>query len=112
MNPVAIIHMLGAVFAITVALPLIKGKVKMNPWYGVRIPAAFESDERWLEINRYGGRLLFNWGLANAVTALVGAFLGRSAWVVYDLTALVIIMGGLALVLVQIHRHVRKNEKS
>jgi hypothetical protein len=111
-NPVVIVHLLAAVAAVAAAVPLIQGKVKMNPWYGVRIPAAFESDERWFEINRHGGRLLFAWGVAIAVTALVGAFLKRRAWVTYDWTALVIIMGGLALVVAQIYRHARKNEKS
>lgn len=110
MNPVVIIHLLAGIAAVAAALPLIQGKVKMNPWYGVRIPAAFESEERWFELNRYGGWLLFAWGVAVAFTALVGAFLERRAWVTYDWTALVIIMGGLALVVVQIYRHARKNE--
>jgi hypothetical protein len=108
MNPVVIVHLLAAILTIAAAVPLIQGKVKMNPWYGVRIPAAFESEERWFEINRYGGRLLFAWGVAIAGTALVGAFLERRTWVAYDWTALAIIMGGLALVVVLIFQHARK----
>jgi hypothetical protein len=46
-----------------------------------------------------------------AGTALVGAFLERRTWVAYDWTALAIIMGGLALVVVLIFQHARKKEK-
>jgi len=108
MNPVVIVHFVAALLAIAAALPLMRGAVKMNPWYGVRIPAAFESEERWFDLNRYGGRLLFLWGLCIAATALVGAQLRKNAWVAYDWAALVIVMGGLALVIALIFRHAGK----
>jgi hypothetical protein len=38
------------------ALPLARGKVGMNRWYGFRFKRAFESAENWERINRYGGR--------------------------------------------------------
>ena len=108
MNPVVIVHLLAALVAIAVALPLIAGKVKMNAWYGVRIPAAFESEARWFEINRHGGRLLLLWGCAIAATAVVGLFLDRSAWIAYDFASLAIIAFGLVVVLVRIYRHARE----
>ena len=40
MNPVAIVHFIAAVVATVVAMPLVRGDVKINRWYGVRIPAA------------------------------------------------------------------------
>jgi hypothetical protein len=33
----------------------------MNGAYGIRIPAAFESEQRWYDINAYGGRKLAGW---------------------------------------------------
>ena len=108
MNPIAVLHLFVAIATIAAAIPLVLGKVGRNPWYGVRIPASFESDERWFEINHYGGRLLLAWGMTIAGTALIGAVLERSAWVAYDWTALVIIMGGLAWVVVRIFRYARK----
>lgn len=108
MNPVVIVHLVSAVVAIVAAVPLIRGQVKMNRWYGVRIPAAFESEAQWFELNRYGGRLFFFWGASIAATAVVGAFLDRKNWIAYNWSALVIIMGGLAVVVVKIHRHARK----
>ena len=104
MNPVVIVHFLAAAIAIAAAAPLAANRVKMNPWYGVRVPAAFASDENWTELNRYGGRLLLAWGLAIAVTAAVGAFVRKAHWVAYDWTALGIVLGGLALVVLLIQR--------
>jgi hypothetical protein len=60
-----------------------------------------------LEINRYGGRLVLFWGVAMAVMAAVGAFLRPHVWVTYDWSALIVILGGLAVVVFLISRHVR-----
>lgn len=40
MNPVVVVHLLVAVIVLVAAVPLIRRQVKMNHWYGVRIPAA------------------------------------------------------------------------
>jgi len=74
MNPVIVVYLLAAGAAIAASLPLMRRRVKMNRWYGVRIPAAFESEAAWFDINHYGGRLLFIWGLVIAATAIVGWF--------------------------------------
>jgi len=106
-NPVVIIHLLAAALAIVIAVPLIRGRVGRNHWYGVRIPAAFVSDEAWFELNRYGGRLLLIWGFVIAATAAVGAGLGKKDWITYNWAALVISLGGLAVVVALIFRHGR-----
>jgi uncharacterized membrane protein len=108
MNPVVIVHFLAAAIAIAAALPLATNRVKMNPWYGVRVPAAFDSDANWTELNRYGGRLLLVWGLTLAATAAVGALVRKAHWVAYDWTALGIVLGGLALVVLLIQRSARR----
>lgn len=52
------------------AVPLIRGAVPPNRWYGVRIAKAFSSEENWYRLNRYGGTLLLQYGIT---IALVGA---------------------------------------
>ena len=111
MNPIVIFHFLAAVIAIAAAVPLIKGRVKMNEWYGVRIPAAFASEEAWFDINRLGGRLLFLWGVVVAATAIAGAFLSKKAWIAYNLASLAIIVGGLIFVVARIYSYARKREE-
>jgi uncharacterized membrane protein len=55
-----------------VSIPLILGRIKMNAWYGVRIPKAFESESNWYAINRVGGRWMAGAGL---VLAAIGALI-------------------------------------
>ena len=68
------LDILLGVVVIVIARPLIRGEVKMNHWYGVRVKQSFESEERWLDINRFGGRQLRTWGsfiLAGGILALL-----------------------------------------
>ncbi len=51
------------------AVPLVRGRVAPNRWYGARWRRAFESEELWYAINRHAGRRLLVW---SAVVALVG----------------------------------------
>lgn len=65
MNPPIFIALLytfigGAVLG--VSIPLVRGRVRMNNYYGVRFPAAFESDEAWYRINRHGGKCFATYG--------------------------------------------------
>lgn len=76
----------------------------MNSWYGVRIPAAFASEDAWFEINRYGGWVLFFWGLSIVATVIVGMLFPPRRWIIYNWTALAIILGGLAAVIALIYR--------
>lgn len=59
----------GAIF-ILISIPLLRGSVKMNDWYGVRFRKSFESDENWYKINRYGARQLIKWSV---LLILIGA---------------------------------------
>lgn len=108
MNPVVVVHFLAGLVSIGVALPLIRKKVPMNGWYGIRIPAAFKSDDAWYELNRYGGWLFLVWGLSIVATSIAGALVSKSGWIAYNFIALVVIVGGLVTVLSLIYRHARK----
>lgn len=43
---------------IGISVPLITGAVEPNHYYGFRLDKAFESEEMWYTINRYGGKAL------------------------------------------------------
>lgn len=58
------------------SLPLVFRRVPMNRFYGIRTRAAFESCERWYEINAFGGKVLFVFGL---FVATFGWFAGDVA---------------------------------
>ncbi|OPY93221.1 MAG: hypothetical protein A4E73_00336 [Syntrophaceae bacterium PtaU1.Bin231] len=52
-----------------VSIPLYLGKIKRNPIYGFRLAKAFESEENWYAVNRYGAGAMMIW---SAVLAAVG----------------------------------------
>lgn len=62
------------IMVITISGPLIRGEVKMNHWFGVRLRQSFMSEEKWLDINRFGGLQLRVWGAMILAGGLV-AFL-------------------------------------
>jgi len=47
-----------------VCVPLARGRVKMNEYYGMRFRQAHESEEAWYAINRYGGTQMIIWSAA------------------------------------------------
>jgi len=51
------------IIVIAVCIPLYLGKIKMNRAYGFRIRKAFESEENWYEINRYGAKAVMCWSV-------------------------------------------------
>ena len=44
------------------AVPLLRGKVRMNRWYGVRLAKSFTSESNWFALNRYGGLQMLWYG--------------------------------------------------
>lgn len=55
---------------IAVSIPLLLGKIKMNHVYGFRIHKAFESEENWYMINRYGAKALIGWSFIVMVAGI------------------------------------------
>ena len=83
MNFIAFAMLLLGLVIFAASLPLIYRKVPMNPFYGIRLPTSFESDERWHDINAYGGRQLAAWSWLPVVTGLVGLFLSPANYPAY-----------------------------
>ena len=77
-----------------VSLPLIRGRVPRNPFYGFRTRRTLSADDIWYPANRYAGRALFWAGAATFLGALaLLPFAGRLS---VDAVALL----GLALTLI------------
>lgn len=74
MTAIAIVTLLSGILVFLLSLPLIFRKVPMNRSYGIRIPSAFESEQRWYDINAYGGRRLAAWSWLITVTGVAGFF--------------------------------------
>ena len=60
---------------IILCVPLVKRKIKMNKWYGMRYPEAFKSEEDWYRINEYGGRIFIYWTIPSVLIGVIVLFL-------------------------------------
>ena len=92
MKIVAFVILLSGLTILATSLPLVFRKVPMNRLWGVRLPAAFESDQRWYKINAYGGRLLALWSLPVIATGLIGLFLSSELIGAYVWSAAAIVL--------------------
>jgi uncharacterized membrane protein len=54
-------HVLTGVLCILISIPLLKERVKMNRFYGIRLKKSFQSEESWYRMNRQGARILMRW---------------------------------------------------
>ncbi|HSC86965.1 MAG TPA: SdpI family protein [Polyangiaceae bacterium] len=70
MPPFAIFGPVGLLL-VALGLPLYRGKVKQNAWYGVRLPLTLDNERAWFELNRRGGMGLVVLGAVVLAVALV-----------------------------------------
>jgi hypothetical protein len=63
------------IVVILVSVPLYLGKVKRNGIYGFRIRQAFESEQNWYQINRYGAGVLIIWALLLMAVGIICLFI-------------------------------------
>jgi hypothetical protein len=75
MTVVALVILSSGLLAFLLSLPLVYRKVPMNHWYGFRIEEAFESKQRWYDINAFGGRQMAAWSWLIIATGTVGLFI-------------------------------------
>lgn len=71
MVTILIAYLLTGLIFIGLAIPLIRRRIRPNPWYGFRIRQTLENPEIWYEANWYMGRYLLVIGIL-----LIGVALG------------------------------------
>ncbi|RJP67851.1 MAG: hypothetical protein C4532_13965 [Candidatus Abyssobacteria bacterium SURF_17] len=71
----SLVPIVTAVPIIAMCIPLLMGKIGMNSIYGVRIKKAYESEENWYKINRYGAQRLILWCVVYTVIGILTLFL-------------------------------------
>ncbi len=92
---------LGLVIII-LCVPLVKRKIKMNCWYGMRIRKAFKSEENWYRINEYGGKIFIYWAIPICLLGLVVLYLpplGEKSIIVTSISLVFIILATIHLLL-------------
>ena len=59
----------GIIFS-GLAIPLIRRKIKINSWYGIKLPQTMENENVWYEVNAIMGRFLFTFGLFISIISI------------------------------------------
>ena len=59
----------GLIFS-GLAIPLIRKKVKINSWYGIRIPQTMENEKVWYKVNEIMGKYIFVFGMLISILSL------------------------------------------
>jgi hypothetical protein len=82
MTTVALAILAGGLITFFFGLPLAYRKIPMNSFYGFRVQEAFESKQRWYDINAYAGRQTVIWSWLIIAAGAVGFFVPRAffAW--------------------------------
>jgi len=102
--------LIGGLF-IAVAVPLIQGRVKPNPFYGVRVRKTLSDRDTWYAVNAYFGRRFAVIGLLIAVAGIVLSPLGlipHTGPMLYMALGHGIMIAGLIWVTIDTFRFLRK----
>ena len=83
-----IMHIFTALIIIGISIPLVKGEISMNKFYGIRFKKSYDSDESWYKINKYGGQQLIKWSIPLGLFGIVSFFLPIEKSPVLYLTSL------------------------
>lgn len=102
--------LVGALF-VGISIPLVQGRIKPNPWYGFRVKKTLRDPETWYAVNAYSGRRMVVLGAAVAIAGVVFSPLGlipKSGIPLYVFVCHGILLGGLAWILMDTLRYLRK----
>jgi len=72
---ISICNIFAGILTIGLCIPMMKGKVKMNPWYGARFRKSYESEEAWYKINAYCGRRMVYWSIVLILIGILALFI-------------------------------------
>lgn len=83
----------------------------MNSLYGVRIEEAYKSEERWYEINAYGGRQLAKWSFLIIATGVAGFWIPPRHVAIYSLAITAVTLIAVLIPVVQILKWTDKTKE-
>lgn len=101
------LFVVNGLLLIGLAIPLIRRRVKPNPWYGFRTAKTMSSEAIWYEANAYAGRWLLWVGIVFVAAAIGLFFVFRGDFVTYNITCAVVLLSLLAVCLIVCFRRLR-----
>lgn len=103
-----IVFIASGLLMIGLAIPMIRGNVTPNHWYGFRVKRTVEDPQIWYPANTYAGKLMVVYGVVLVLAAIVLPFVlpdlaaDTLAWIM-----VAILLGGLPIVVLLSWRYLR-----
>lgn len=100
MDSILLVYLFIEIIFMAISIPLIKRKVKINNWYGIRLPETMKNEKVWYEVNEKGGKHLFVFGVIISLVSILfylGAFF--SSVVAFIIMTVLILIGTVLLVI-------------
>ncbi len=105
---IALMDLQFGLLLFVMSLPLMLRKAPMNGLFGIRIPAAFESEQRWYDVNAYGGRQVAIWSWLLIITGVIGFFVSPADFGFYVGGSILATLLVISLPLLMISRWIRR----
>jgi hypothetical protein len=107
MQTLFLVYVGGGILLALLAVPLMAGKVKPNPFYGFRVPATLENPELWYATNKFFARRQVAVALI-VISAAVGlSFLPNISTDTYALSILTVFIITFAVAIFQSWRYLK-----
>jgi len=90
------------------AIPLLRGSVGRNNYYGFRYAKAYASDDAWRRINRYGARQQMIWSLPIIAAGLLAFWLPLDEQPLLLYPLLAVILACILIVTIRSYRFARR----
>lgn len=104
----AVLFILSGLLLVIAGIPMSRGKVKRNAWYGFRMPITQKSDEMWYPTNSYAGKGLVIVGLIVIVTSLFSLLLSDLTSDEYAILMTIILLGALFIMFGFCYRYAKR----
>jgi hypothetical protein len=94
-----ILYGLIGLLLIGLSIPLMRGKVPPNSWYGFRIRLTLDNPEIWYPMNAWAARRLLVVGLVTVIAALFTPLIPETALPGYSLLVSIFLVVSVLLIL-------------
>jgi len=108
MTLLIILFILSGVFFTALGVPMLRGWIPPNSFYGFRTPATITDPALWYPANRYAGRRMIEAGIVLALASTALAFAPGLSEDEYALAVTTVLLAALAVVVVRSLRYLKR----
>ena len=107
MTLLLVVYLAVGLLLAVLSVPLIRGKVGPNPWYGFRVRRTLEDPAVWYPANAYAAKGLLCVGLGTCAAAFLLYLIPGIGVALYAVLVAAVAVGGLAVNLILSFRYLR-----